>query len=765
MTGLSTAAARACVTKPSIWIVNLLGLGATVLLIMAWAGSSVVAQIATPPQRVLVLYSDERLLPANIIIDEIIRAAFAVGTNNRVEFYSEFLDVARFPGEEQQQRQRNFLGDKYRQRPPDLVIAVSGGALVFLAEHRADLFAGVPIVYCSVTGDPHPDHLSDAGIAEVKVPDCVAPTLEIMLRLHPDTREVAVVSGDGPRDRQMADTFRQEMTTIGKRVSFRWLTNLSMEGLRGELSRLPDHTVVLYLTMFQDAAGKTFTPRQALDAFAPASRAPIYSWYDTYLGHGIVGGSTVTFEDIGRKAAQLGMRILAGEDAQAAARSESYQAVPIFDWHQLRQWNISEQRLPPGSIVRFKEATYWERHYGIIITALFLCLLEALLIAALLLQLRRRRLAEAALRESEQQMSLAASAAELAMWTWDILRDQIWMSDKGRALFGIAPETRLDYAALTARVHPEDRAARDVAIKRALETEDEYAVEYRVVLSDGQVRWIAGRGRVEFGGGKPLGMRGVSLDITERKQTELEVARQRNELAHLSRVTLLGELSGSIAHELNQPLGAILVNANAALRFMARDKMTREKFRELLEDIAADSRRAGEVIRGIKDMLRKVEGARQPVDLNDLIAQVLRLTQSDALAHDCAVLTEFDPALPKVEADVVQLQQVFLNLILNAFEASKDAPRFQRRVIIHTECGGNGAVRACVRDFGTGLPAEGPERVFEQFFSTKRDGTGMGLFISRSIVAAHRGTLWAENAEGGGSRFWLRLPASKEIGV
>ena len=181
-------------------------------------------------------------------------------------------------------------------------------------------------------------------------------------------------------------------------------------------------------------------------------------------------------------------------------------------------------------------------------------------------------------------------------------------------------------------------------------------------------------------GGKPLRMRGVSLDITERRQAELEAARQRNELAHRSRVMLLGELSGS-------------------------------------------------------------------------------------LAHDCAVLTEFHPALPRVEADVVQLQQVFLNLILNAFEASKDVPKLQRRVIIRTERDGDGAVRACVRDFGTGLPTEVPERIFEQFFSTKREGMGMGLFISRSIAAAHRGTLCAENAEGGGSQFWLRLPASKEIGV
>jgi hypothetical protein len=364
--------------KPSMWIARLLSLGATMPLILNLAGTSAAGQAPPPGQRVLVLYSDERLLPANIIMDEAIRAAFAVGTKNRVEFYSEFLDVARFPGEEQQQRQRDFFRDKYRARPPDLVIAASGGALVFLAKRRADLFAGVPIVYCSFAGDLHPDLLSDAGIAEVAVPYCVAPTLEMMLRLHPDTRQVAVVSGSGSRDRQLADAFRQEMTTFGNRFAFTWLTNLSMEELRGELSHLPDHTVVLYLTMFQDAAGKIFAPRQALDAFAPASRAPIYSCYDTYVGHGIVGGSMVPFEEIGRKAAQLGIRILAGEDGQAAARSMSHQAVPMFDWRELRRWNISAQRLPPGSIVRFKEATYWEKHREVILWAVSLCAVEAL---------------------------------------------------------------------------------------------------------------------------------------------------------------------------------------------------------------------------------------------------------------------------------------------------------------------------------------------------------------------------------------------------
>ncbi len=314
--------------KPSIGIARLLVLGATKLLIMVWAGSSVVAQTPIPLRRVLVLYSDERLLPANIIADEAIRATFAAESSNPIEFHSEFLDVSRFPGEPQQQHERDFLRDKYRDRPPDLVIAGGGPALEFLLKYRAVLFADVPIVHCAV--DALPKEMPDTKIVGIPMLRAAASTLELALSLQPDTRNVAVVAGSAPQDLESAEQFRKETPAFADRVAFTWLINLSMSDLREKLSRLPVRTVVLYLTMFQDATGASFVPRQALALFAPASRAPIYGSYDTYLGYGIVGGSMVTFEEIGRKAARMGVSLCTVQAILGRREEIVFRSSPTF---------------------------------------------------------------------------------------------------------------------------------------------------------------------------------------------------------------------------------------------------------------------------------------------------------------------------------------------------------------------------------------------------------------------------------------------------
>jgi PAS domain S-box-containing protein len=507
--------------KPSRTIARVLVCGASIFQIMGWASGDLAAQPNTSLRRVLVLYSDERLLPANVIADEAIRGTFAAESSDRFEFHSEFLDVTRFPGEEQQQRERDFLRERYRDRAPDLVIAGGGPALGFLLKYRAGLFSDVPIVHCGVEAEALPKVMPDANVAGIPMPQGAVSTLELALHLQPDARHVVVVAGSSPRDFEIAEQVRRETSSVADRVTFSWLVNLSLADLRAELSRLPANTVVLYLTMFQDGTGASFTPRQALASFAPASRAPIYGCYATYLGHGILGGSMVTFEEVGRKTAKIGMRILAGEESQSAARSESLEAKPMFDWRQLRRWNIDEQRLPPGSVTLFREPSYWEQHRRIIIAAISLCALEAVLIGTLVVQLRRRRLAERLLRESEQRMSLATAAANLGIWIQNLTGNEIWATDKWRELFGFEKWEWLDMHCFLQRIHPEDRDTVSRALAQARESSASYEQEYRIILPDGRVRWITSRGRIESDqAGKPIFMRGVSVDNTARKLSE-----------------------------------------------------------------------------------------------------------------------------------------------------------------------------------------------------------------------------------------------------
>ena len=366
-----------------------------------------------------------------------------------------------------------------------------------------------------------------------------------------------------------------------------------------------------------------------------------------------------------------------------------------------------------------------------------------------------------ALREFEERVVLAAEATHHGVWEFDTATNELWMSDKARALFRFDPEARLDMAVVQRRVHPDDRALRESAITQAIETQGDYALEYRILLPDGNLRWISGRGRCVTGkDGKGKRLIGVSVDITPQKVAEADALRHREELGHMSRVAAMGELTASIAHELNQPLAGITSNASAGQRFIDRGDIDLNELRDLLGDITDDARRAGDVIRDIQTMVRKGRSARQAVNLNDLVIKVARMVNPNAMLQSCQLETLLEPNLPAIEADPIQLQQVLLNLVINAFDAMHETPVTNRKVVIATERNGDGAICASVRDYGVGIPAEALERVFEQFFTTKPKGLGIGLAIVRSIIQSHGGTIVAENANGGGARFYFTLPAS-----
>ncbi len=493
--------------------------------------------------------------------------------------------------------------------------------------------------------------------------------------------------------------------------------------------------------------------------------------------------------------------------------------------------------------------------------------------------------AEEALRESEARTNLAANAAKLGLWLWNIPDDKLWVTKQWRRLFGFAESEPVSFERVLQVVHPDDRERTKQLVQHMFEDGGgEYENEYRITRPDGSTRWMAGYGGVELDErGKPAFARGVSRDITERKlaeekfrlvldaapnamimvdsagvitfanasattvfgyslseligrhietliperfrdrhvgdrkgflsepssramgagrdlfglrkdgnefpvevglnpihtteglfvlasviditarkQAELEHQLQNMELARVGRVAVMGELAASLAHEVNNPIGAIVTNARAAQRSIAAGKIGTEELTELLTDIVADGRRAGEVIQGIRNMVRKGKPRRALIQIGDTIRELLRIVHADAIGREIEVTAEVDSDTGQVWGDPVQILQVLLNLAINSFESMTAVPSNARRLAIHAGCDGNGDILVSMRDSGPGFPSGMVEQLFEAFFSTKAEGTGMGLAIARSIVEAHGGTLSGENCDDGGACFTVHLPRSKE---
>ena len=375
-----------------------------------------------------------------------------------------------------------------------------------------------------------------------------------------------------------------------------------------------------------------------------------------------------------------------------------------------------------------------------------------------------RKTAERALRERDERISLAAESANLALWTIDFERDKSWMSEQGRVIFGLSPNDALTRDLFLNRVHPEDRRAVENAIEKARAASESFEIECRILRPDGDTRWLITRGRYLYHAGGEAGeLIGVAIDITAQMKANLELRLQRLEVARMSRVALMGELTASLAHELNQPLTAIASNAAAGRRFLRQGTLEPGLIGELLEDIALDARRAGDVIQGIHHFVRKSEGERRAVDMNETMQEVLRLLHSDLLGRAAAIETRLAPNLPLLKADPVQLQQILLNLLMNALEAMQATPISERRIVVSTECSGESVITG-VRDFGRGLPRDKPEQIFTQFYSTKPGGMGMGLTVVRSIVEAHGGKLSATNAKPG-AQFFFALPVTQNCEI
>ena len=370
---------------------------------------------------------------------------------------------------------------------------------------------------------------------------------------------------------------------------------------------------------------------------------------------------------------------------------------------------------------------------------------------------------EDGLHENERRMCLAVDAANLGIWIRDLPRNEIWASDKWRELFGFTPLEPLDLERILQRLHPDDREALEQVLTRAIAGGGSYETEFRLTLPDGGLRWISSRGQVEFDAtGQPVRVRGVSRDISAHKQAEQETQLLRREVAHVARVTMMGQLASALAHEINQPLGAILRNTEAAELFLQNALPDLDEIRAIIADIRKDDQRAGAVIDRMRGLLKRQPLNTKALDVGELVGDVGTLVRTEAMAQHVRLELDVPGNLPPVRGDRVHLQQVLLNVILNGMDALNGASGGERRISVVALLNGARTVEIAVSDTGSGIPADKLAHVFDPFFTTKPNGMGMGLPISRTIIESHGGRFWAENNSREGATFHFTLPIAEK---
>jgi PAS domain S-box-containing protein len=378
------------------------------------------------------------------------------------------------------------------------------------------------------------------------------------------------------------------------------------------------------------------------------------------------------------------------------------------------------------------------------------------MIAGLLIQKRRKRSVEESLRQKTEELdqffNLSLELLCIATTEGYFLRlNPAWERSLGYSREELTAKRFLDF------VHPDDLERTHNAVSTLASQQKVIYFENRYRSKDGTYRWLewtsAPAGNLIYS---------AARDVTERLKEEVAARQHREELAHVTRVAMMGELTTSLAHEINQPLTAILSNAEAAQRFLSSTTPDIGEVRQILEDIIRDDSRAGQVVQKVRALVRKEKPREELLDLNEVILVVVDLIRADSLLQGLSIATDLSPSLASIHGDGIQLQQVILNLILNSAAAMRNSPPGQRKITVRTAMLDSRTVKGFVTDFGTGIDEKNIDRLFEPFYTTKPDGLGMGLSISQTIIKAHGGTMEARNNRQGGATFSFTLPAQQE---
>jgi signal transduction histidine kinase len=610
------------------WVVRALVAGA-ILIVLAAHGTA-----CAEPRRVLLLHSFGPYFEPWSAVAGRFREELTRRLPNAIDLYEASLETARFAQPPDEAPLVDYLRALFAERNLDLVVAMGAPAARFFQKHRPEFFPSTPLLITAADQRTFSEGVLTSNDAAVPSTLDLPKLVENILHVLPDTNNIVFAIGASPLERFWVEGMRQAFQPFAGRVSFEWLNDLSQDEMVKRAAMLPPRSALFYASVRVDAAGIPNEQNRLLARLQDSANAPIFSYLDSNFGQGIVGGPVISTEELGRRAAEVAVRILNGERPGSIKTPPVGLGPPVYDWRQLQRWSIAEARLPPGSVVQFRQPSAWQRYRWPVMGVLIATLLQSAMIGWLLIERYGRRRAEL-------------------------------------------------------------------------------------------------------------------------------VSRQRSlEVMHLNRTAEVGALSASFAHEVSQPLVAVELNAERAERLLRADRPEVGKLKEIVTDIRQANSLAMNVIGNLRNLLKRKSEV-QECDLNAVIADAVHLLEPEANRRSIDLPIDGMPRALLVRADPVHLQQVILNLVTNAMDAMTDTAPGARKIAIRTAFAGESTIKVSVRDSGPGIPEDKLGEIFETFYTTKEQGTGLGLSVARTIVETYEGKIWAENQVGGGAVFHFTLPSSR----
>ena len=700
----------------------------------------------------MVLMPFQTSRPASVVFLQGIQEALKDSYRGSVDVVADSVGAVPPEPDDYSDKITDWLAYKYGRQHFDAVVAVNTLAIPSSESLRDLLWPEAPLLLLLAEEDRQKFPESVRHSARVLIALSTRETLRSALQMLPSTQHLAFLGGSSETDRSSNAEMLGNIRRAYPNLHIVEITGLSWDETKIRVKSLPDQSIVWLGAFFFDRNQRELTIPQQFEDLSAIAGCPIFFVSDEGMGKGQLGGSVLSIRAAGVVVGEQLAQLLKGVDTDSLPVREVKNSY-IVDWRQLQRWGIPESRLPAEATILYKPPTVWEQYKRYIVAfAVVLALLLALVVFLLIERQRRRKGEElnSAMLESFPGLALLVNAQG------EILRSN--QIDAGVLDDELVEGTRRGrkYSDYLQEVTGREGASPADAIAQVIAGTRPSAIA-EVPLASG-AHWLEIRA-IQL----PRGQRGslvMHLDITQRKQSELERIQSRTEIYHLNRVAAMGQLAASLAHELSQPLAAILSNAEAAQRFAGRDNPDLAEIREALNDIADDDRRARGVIQGMRAMLKKKDLKVEPVDLNHIASSVAQMVRNEATLRGMSVQVSLRPSPVMVKGDPIALQQVLLNLASNGLDAM-------------TGTGGGGCLTirtageldgstatVWVDDEGSGVGDELRDKLFQPFFTTKRTGLGMGLSICQSILDSLGGRIEVKNRDGKGASFSVTLPSA-----